>query len=313
MTALALALATCLPDAMSARADFDTHAAGFAVSVDGDTSAYRDLPAFVMPGASLAFEIGDGPPGDYRATARGGEVIARGDRAWQWRAPSYPGVYDIRIDGPARGDAITLHVFVLVPASRVRGGVLNGYRIGEYPSPSSNPLYQPPRGYVEVVKDTLEVNLTPHFRVSQFLCKEDPTSRFPKYLFVKTRLVLELEAILERVNAAGFHVDTLHVLSGYRTPYYNRAIGDVRFSMHQWGAAADIYIDRDNKGVMDDLNHDGRVDMGDSQLLYDSIQAMLAAPSYRRFQGGMGVYPGTSAHPPFVHVDVRGVRARWRG
>ena len=27
-----------------------------------------------------------------------------------------------------------------------------------------------------------------------------------------------------------------------------------------------------------------------------------------RFQGGMGFYPATSAHPPFVHVDVRGTR-----
>jgi hypothetical protein len=27
----------------------------------------------------------------------------------------------------------------------------------------------------------------------------------------------------------------------------------------------------------------------------------------------MGFYPGTAAHPPFVHVDVRGTRARWQG
>jgi hypothetical protein len=27
--------------------------------------------------------------------------------------------------------------------------------------------------------------------------------------------------------------------------------------------------------------------------------------------GGIGIYPATSAHGPFVHVDVRGVKARW--
>jgi hypothetical protein len=27
----------------------------------------------------------------------------------------------------------------------------------------------------------------------------------------------------------------------------------------------------------------------------------------------MGFYPGTSAHPPFVHIDVRGTAARWKG
>jgi len=24
-------------------------------------------------------------------------------------------------------------------------------------------------------------------------------------------------------------------MSGFRTPYYNHAIGDVKYSMHQWG------------------------------------------------------------------------------
>lgn len=43
---------------------------------------------------------------------------------------------------------------------------------------------------------------------------------------------------------------------------------------------------------MDDLNGDGR------------LKKMMRA-------GGLGVYGSTSAHGPFVHVDVRGTRARW--
>ena len=39
----------------------------------------------------------------------------------------------------------------------------------------------------------------------------------------------------------------------------------------------------------------------------------LARPGFERLQGGMGYYPSTSAHPPFVHVDVRGTKARWKG
>jgi uncharacterized protein YcbK (DUF882 family) len=164
-----------------------------------------------------------------------------------------------------------------------------------------------------VTKHNQDTKVSPHFRLKQFLCKEDTTSEFPKYVVLKERLLLKLEAILERVNALGYHVDTLHVLSGYRTPYYNHAIGDVLYSMHQWGSAADVYIDKDNKGNMDDLNHDGRIDAADSRLLYDAIEKMLADPSFTKFEGGMGWYPGTSAHPPFVHVDVRGLRARWSG
>ena len=85
--------------------------------------------------------------------------------------------------------------------------------------------------------------MSPHFRLKQFLCKEDTSKDFPKYVVLKERLPLKLEAILERVNAMGFKTDTLHVMSAYRTPYYNHAIGDVKYSMHQWGSAADIYVD----------------------------------------------------------------------
>ena len=93
---------------------------------------------------------------------------------------------------------------------------------------------------------------------------------------LKERLPLKLEAVLERVNALGFKVDTLHVMSAYRTPFYNHAIGDVKYSMHQWGSAADIYVDPQKNDRMDDLNRDGRVDIQDSKFLYDEIERMLA-------------------------------------
>ena len=210
---------------------------------------------------------------------------------------------------------MTLHAFVMVPAREVRNGSLNGYAIGKYPAKplNGNPIYKPPAGFVEVTRDNEDTKLSPHFRLKQFLCKEDTTKRYPKYVVLKERLVLELEAVLERVNAMGYRVDTLHVMSGYRTPSYNHAIGDVQYSMHQWGSAADIFVDSQDKDVMDDLNGDRKVDAQDARLLYDAIEAMLAEPGNAKFEGGMGWYPGTSAHPPFVHVDVRGARARWRG
>ena len=83
--------------------------------------------------------------------------------------------------------------------------------------------------------------------------------------------------------------------------------------MHQWGSAADVFVDTSNKGVMDDLSRDGRVDIQDSKSLYDDVDRMLARPGFVRLEGGMGYYPATPAHPPFVHVDVRGTKARWKG
>jgi hypothetical protein len=296
-------------------AKFDVRTTAFAVAFNGEISAYREMSAFVLPDASLIFEAVNGPPGDYALRASAGEASTVAPRKWRWRAPTDAGLYPLRFDGPGERDAITLNVFVMVPSREVRNGFLNGYRIGEYPATplKGNPIYKPPLGFVEVTKAIQDTHVSPHFRLKQFLCKDDTSDRFPKYVVLKERLLLKLESILERVNAAGFAVETLHVMSAYRTPFYNKAIGDVAYSMHQWGSAADIYVDKHNKDRMDDLNGDGKVDVEDARYLYDMIEKMLSDLPFARFQGGMGFYRGTSAHPPFVHVDVRGFRARWEG
>jgi hypothetical protein len=294
---------------------FDPKTASFAVTFQGERSAYREMSTFVLPGTSITFAAAGGPPADYAFGARDGAMTTIGPRSWRWKAPDAPGVYPLTFSSAANTESITLHVFVMVPAARVTAGLLNGYRIGAYPSKplNGNPIYLPPAGFVEITKANQDTKVSPHFTLKQFICKEDATNQFPKYVVVKERLLLKLEAILERVNALGFRVDTLHVMSAYRTPYYNHAIGDVPYSLHQFGSAADIFVDRTGRGRMDDLNADGVVDTGDSKFLYDEIEKLLAAKDRQIFQGGMGFYRATSAHPPFVHVDVRGTKARWRG
>jgi Peptidase M15 len=294
---------------------FDTKAASFAIAFNGETSAYRDMSTFVLPQTPLTIEVVGGPDGAYTLKSEQSAFVARGVRAWRWTAPAEYGQYDVTIKPPDGKDDITLHVFVMAPFPDVRNGYLNGYRIGNYPAKplNGNPLYLPPKGFVEVTKKNRDTKLTPHFKLKQFLCKEDLSDSYPKYVVIKERLLLKLEAILEQVNRWGFKVDTLHVMSAYRTPYYNKAIGDVLYSQHQWGSAADIFIDPDEKGRMEDLNGDRTVDIRDSKYFYDRIEDLLALKEFNRFQGGMGYYPATSAHPPFVHVDVRGTKARWKG
>ena len=313
-----LLLTACLLPVVAARADdaFDTKTASFAIAFHDETSAYRDTAVVAMPGAAVIFNAVGGPPGDYAAVTGDGTLVQQGPHQWRWTAPERPGTYLITFEGPGKKkDDIVVHAFVMVPATKMKGGMLNGYRIGEYPAAprKGNPMYLPPRGFIEVTKENQDTKLSPHFRLKQFLCKEDTTKSFPKYVLFKERLPLKLEAVLERVNAMGFKVDTLHVMSAFRTPYYNHAIGDVKYSMHQWGGAADVYIDPLKKDRMADLNRDGQVDMQDSKFLYDDIERMLATKDLSRFQGGMGFYPGNAAHPPFVHVDVRGTAARWKG
>jgi uncharacterized protein YcbK (DUF882 family) len=293
---------------------FDTKTASFAVTFHGESSSFRDAVTVVMPGGVVIFNVVGGPPGNYALITGDGIAVQQGVRQWRWTAPEHPGLFTLTFDGPGKKDAIVVHAFATVPATGVKNGMLNGYHIGVYPTPlKGNPLYQPPPGFIEVTKENEDTKVSPHFTLKQFLCREDTTTQYPKYVVLKERLPLKLEAVLERVNEMGFKVDTLHIMSSYRTPYYNHAIGDVPFSMHQFGGAADIYIDPGKRDRMADLNHDGRVDIQDAKFLFDAIDRMLLTNAFRLFQGGMGFYPGTSAHPPFVHVDVRGTSVRWKG
>ena len=312
-----LALAGVMPRggaAFGRAGHFDTKTASFAITFHGESSSYRDAAVVVMPGAVVIFNAVGGPPGSYALKTGDGIAAQQGLRQWRWTAPDHPGVFTLTFGAPGKKDEIVVHAFATVPATAVKNGLLNGYRIGAYPAPlKGNPLYQPPTGFIEVTKENEDTKLSPHFTLKQFLCREDTTRQYPKYVVLKERLPLKLEAVLERVNELGFNVDSLHIMSSYRTPYYNRLIGDVQFSMHQFGGAADIYIDPEKRDRMADLNHDGRVDIEDSKFLYDEIDRMLTTTEFKKFQGGMGFYPGTSAHPPFVHVDVRGTAVRWRG
>jgi hypothetical protein len=232
-------------------------------------------------------------------TALPGETVALEamGRSWRWTAPSTAGLYPIRVQSDDQRDSITIQAFVLVPYNTLKGEYLNGYRIGRYPTQR-----RPPVGFIEVTRANENTFVSPHFRLKQFLCKQ--SGSYPKYVVLNEALLQTLEYLLAGANAAGYTATTFHVMSGYRTPAYNHALGNVLFSRHTLGAAADVFIDEDNDGRMDDLNGDGRSDFQDGQLLYRLFETAGV-------EGGMGEYPPTRAHGPFVHVDVRDRRARW--
>jgi hypothetical protein len=275
----------------------------------------------VLPGEQVPLRASGKASTAYIVRAAGGELTPSGRNRWRWRAPRDPGVYAIEVmdaSPVARGgtsagrDEIRLNAFVMVPASRAKGGRLNGFRIGEYPRGifRDNPIYRAPRGYIEITRGTEDVKVSPRFEIGQFLCKQpDP---FPKYLVLDERLPIALETIVDRLNALGHDMKALTVMSGYRTPFYNAAIGNVKFSLHQFGGAADVFVDEDKNGTMDDLNRDRRIDRQDAVFLHDIIDDLMKQPSFP-FQGGLGHYAATKSHGPFVHVDVRGNRARWGG
>ncbi|HET9387945.1 MAG TPA: D-Ala-D-Ala carboxypeptidase family metallohydrolase [Gemmatimonadales bacterium] len=265
----------------------------------------RSLPAACAALLLVVFV----PPGERRVvvnapistlTALPGErvTVEALNRRWTWTAPQQPGLYPIRVD------SIVIQAFVLVPYEQLRGEYLNGYRIGRYPRRALRGLdmYRPPAGFIEVTPANENVFVSQHFQLKQFVCKQ--AGGYPKYVVLNSQLLERLEQLLALANDAGITASTFHVMSGYRTPAYNRAIGNVQYSRHTWGSAADIFVDQDHDGRMDDLNRDGRSNAQDAAVLY----ALFDQPQSR---GGLGKYEATATHGPFVHVDLRDRRARW--
>jgi hypothetical protein len=275
----------------------------FSVTTRGLTFTEDVASVTVLPGADLDLEIA-GDHGPYRVEAPTGTLSTRRSVVWRWRAPAVPGQVTLTVEDARGRKALDLHVFVMVPFDDVRDGRLNGYRIGRYP-PRTQPL-----GFVEVTAANVRTKLSPHFELRQFLCKQP--AGYPKYVVLSEPLILKLERIIEALDRAGHDVDTLTVMSGYRTPYYNEGIGNVRDSQHTAGTAADIFIDEQTDGRMDDLDRDGVVTRNDALWLFRLIDGMDRMPT-TLFKGGLGDYGSTAAHGPFVHVDVRGRLARWRG
>jgi len=289
-------------------AGFETGRAAEPVLVDGEPILYGIGFAAVMPGEIVRFDTAGGRT--LALETPDGTVHRKLGRL-SWRAPFEPGHYPLRLT-PEGGEPIRLQLFVKVPAWKVREGRLNGYEIGSYPLEplDGKTIYERPEGFIEVTEDLRWLLVSPHFVLGQFLCKQE--SDWPKYLLLRPRLLVKLERLLQTVNARGIAARTLHVMSGYRTPAYNERLGNVAYSRHLWGGAADIFIDADPIDFrMDDLNGDGRIDRADASNLFDLAARIGERADVPRLIGGVGEYDATPAHGPFVHVDVRGVEARW--
>lgn len=225
-------------------------------------------------------------------------------------AAGNPGVYVAR--DHERDSGFT---FVnLVPFTEKKKGMLGDYRMGSWPAErrgvSEN--YANPDGFILVTPDNQDTRISEHFRLRDFLTK-DQANVWPKYLVLQEGLIDKLELVIGALNARGIVVSRMSVMSGFRTPQYNDqgvgAGGRAQNSRHQYGDAADVFVDNDGNGHMDDLNRDGKVNTRDAQFFASVVDAI--EQEHPDLIGGVGVYPATSAHGPFVHVDVRGSKARW--
>ncbi|HKO15483.1 MAG TPA: hypothetical protein VJU87_04540 [Gemmatimonadaceae bacterium] len=259
------------------------------------------------------------PPGAQLRYSAGGDV---GSATPQ---PTGAGVWNLVV---AIGNAVRpLADFSLIaelPFSAKRGGRIGLYFLGDWPAehapgrvgPAKAPTgrYANPSGFIQVTPQNEDTYVSTHFRLRDFVTHDQPNV-WPKYIVLQISLIDKLELVLSDLEEHGIGPAGVRVLSGFRTPQYNATggvtAGRADLSRHMYGDAADIFIDDDGNGVMDDLNRDGRVDVKDSRVIEAAVDRVEAA--HPELVGGAGIYPAARGHGPFIHIDTRGYRARWVG
>ena len=123
--------------------------------------------------------------------------------------------------------------------------------------------------------------LSKNFKKSEFRCKDGTD--------VPDELMDNLKELVENLQIIRDYIGKpIRVISGYRSPRYNRRIGGARKSQHMTAKAADLRVSgmspRELREVIIKLIKEGKIK-----------------------KGGVGLYTS------FVHYDVRGRNARWKG
>ncbi len=134
------------------------------------------------------------------------------------------------------------------------------------------------------------MNVTDHFALSEFACKDHLRTRYPAdRIDTHLRPLCETLEVIRTVCA-----QPLRIVSGYRTPEHNRFVGGAPDSRHVHGDAGDI--------IARDLT---------AAELHEIIMALYLAKKLPKL-GGMGRYKA------WVHVDTRprkasGAITTWSG
>ena len=269
----------------------------------------------VLPGERVEYPLeveGDPSKLAYSWVRTGGDSLASAPLPLggaELIAPSEPGMYHLALlrDGERRVvDEMT--VAVLVPFAEKLGATLNGYKIGTYLAERLGGHHDAPEGFIEVGPNDVDLQVTTHLRVSDFLT-HDGQSSWPRYVALEPKLLDKLELVISQVlrmqgrDSTNEESVALDVHSGFRTPSHNVGVRrSARDSRHQYGDAADVAID---------ANFDGRYTAADSRLVAVAVE--MVEQDHPELRGGMGVYTSRRYSTPYVHIDARGKRARWRG
>ena len=128
--------------------------------------------------------------------------------------------------------------------------------------------------------------ITKNFRMSEFTC-HNGTEVPAKYVQNVHKLACYLQVLRD------FYAKPIQVVSGYRTPAYNKRIGGAKNSQHMYAKAADIHME----GVP-------------AVQLTATINGLIRLGLMKN--GGIGVYPKRfHRRHDWVHYDIRDTPAYW--
>ncbi len=268
---------------------------------------------FTLPGQSIVFPLAIAGSADslhYQWVTVADSLPVEGARpltAEPPLAPVVPGFYHMAI---VRGDAREIlaepTLAVLVPFDRKLGQWLNGYRIGTYLAErldGRRGRSDTPEGFVEVRPELLDLQLSKHLKLADFVTHDDQDNVWPKYVALNPRLLDKLELVLADLGGAARPELSIDVHSGFRSPSHNRETRRAaRDSRHQYGDAADVQIDADG---------DGKITMTDEIRVMIAVERVEDA--HPDLVGGLGIYTSRRYRTPYLHIDARGRRSRWHG
>ena len=295
-------------------AAFSTEHANFSLVYNDLKIPFKTFSVFVLPEEEIKFSIAEEDRDQMYQIELGGKVF-ESKSSFTWQAHAESGHYQAVIKEKNNNDSdskIKINIFVLYPREKQNGQYMEDFRIGNYPKIpiDKKDFYSTPEGFLKIDESIMEVNLTPHFKVKQFLTKQ--SNQLPQYIAIKESLLLKLELFLAEVNEAGYHTETFGIVSLYRSPYFNKKLGNgTNFSRHLYGDAADIYIDTSGNQWMDDLNGDGKLNILDANILYDIAVKFDQKKEFAHLAGGLSSYKGNGVRGPFIHIDTRGFHVSW--
>ena len=116
-------------------------------------------------------------------------------------APDKPGFYHLAIvRGLDRQIIAEPTLAVMVPFKQRVGGMLNGYRIGTYLADRLG-HHDHPDGFLEVSSEDVDLRVSTHLRLGDFLTHDAQSDVWPKYVALNPRLLDKLELVLAKIGA----------------------------------------------------------------------------------------------------------------